>query len=78
MKLNMSSGKWKKWLFYGCLIVLPLLQFAVMYVGVNFNSLIMAFRIYDFETDHWGWVGFQNFKDIFTISEDFLRCRRGF
>lgn len=65
MKFNFSKVKWRKWLFYGALIILPLLQFAIMYVYVNFNSLIMAFRSYDVETNRWSWIWFENFKDIF-------------
>lgn len=78
MKVDFSKGKWKKWLFYGCLIFLPLLQFAVMYVYVNFNSLIMAFRDYSIETNRWGWVGFENFKDLFYDIGRLPTLRTGF
>ena len=41
----------KKLLFYIVLMAFPLAQFAVFYVGVNFQSLLMAFQQYDsFET----------------------------
>lgn len=53
-----------KWLFYGCLIILPLIQFCIMYVGVNINSLFMAFKSYDSEAG-WQWIGFGNFKSVF-------------
>lgn len=53
------------WLFYGALISLPLLQFCIMYLYVNFNSLVMAFKTYDLDTNSWSWVGFANFKSLF-------------
>ena len=55
----------KSWLFYASLITLPLIQFCVMYLYVNFNSLVMAFRSYDMDTNSWSWVGFANFKSLF-------------
>lgn len=56
---------WKGELFYWCLIALPLLQFLIMYVYVNFNSITMAFQTYDGITDKWSWVGFQQFEFVF-------------
>lgn len=53
-----------QWVFYACLIALPLLQFVVLYVVVNFNSLTMAFKSYNMDTG-WSWVGFENFKTLF-------------
>lgn len=35
-------------LFYSLLLVFPLAQFAIFYVGVNFNSLFLAFKSIDF------------------------------
>ena len=60
-----KAADWKKWLFYGCLIVLPLAQFLLMYVYVNFNSFVMAFSNYDDNTQRWVWAGFTHFKDLF-------------
>lgn len=62
--IKIRKNKTRKWIFYGCLIALPLLQFIVMYIIVNFNSLTMAFRSYDLETG-WSWVGFENFTYVF-------------
>ncbi len=59
----------KKLIFCCCLLVLPLLQFAIFYVGVNINSIVLAFREYDADAAHY--VGFKNFSnvlnEIFTL-----------
>ena len=36
-------------IFYGALIVLPLLQIAIFYFYVNYNSIALAFKSYTFE-----------------------------
>lgn len=42
-KLRKLSGRGGK-IFYWVMFALPLLQFAVFYVGVNFNSIMLAFK----------------------------------
>lgn len=46
--LNIRQPKKKKQIkeiiFYSALLAWPLLQFAVMYIGVNFNSFVLAFQ----------------------------------
>lgn len=71
MKLNLpkrkiKSGKMKRNLFFTCLIILPLIQFALMYVGVNLNSFIMSFRKFDPIANEWSWNGLNNFKAIWS------------
>lgn len=56
----------KKWAFYGCIIALPLAQFLIMYVYVNINSFLLAFRQYDPNTKTWTSLNFENFKMLFT------------
>lgn len=44
-------GAKKKLLFYCAFMAWPVLQFAVFYIGVNFNSLLLSFKdidVYDF------------------------------
>ena len=50
-------------IFYCCLIALPLLQIAIFYFYVNFNSILMSFQTYDALTD----------KFTFDLSENFTR-----
>ncbi len=55
-----------------CLLILliPMVQFAVFYIGVNFNSFVMAFQRYEenAETNLGRYVfnGFENFGKMFT------------
>lgn len=64
----------RKFLFYVGFIALPVVQFAVFYVGVNFNSILLAFRDYTY-ADGYGWAGFDNFKRLFTeeLQRDLIR-----
>ncbi|MDD6199778.1 MAG: sugar ABC transporter permease [Firmicutes bacterium] len=52
-------------IFYCCLIAIPLLQYAIMYVAVNLNSIVLAFKSYGVNQDGTAtvqWVGLVNFK----------------
>ena len=52
-------------IFYSVLIFLPLVQIAIFYFGVNFQSILMAFQRYDAFTDTFTW-------DIRTNIDRFL------
>lgn len=52
----------KKLLFCLCVIALPVLQFLLCYVYVNFNSFILAFTKYDKIANTTSFVGFDNFE----------------
>ena len=52
-------------IFYCAFLSLPVLQFCIFYIGVNFNSLLLAFKSYEYETGAYQWVGFMNFKEVF-------------
>lgn len=56
-------------LFYGLMIFLPLLQFFIFYIVVNFNSILLAFQNY---STYGGketvtWVGLDNFAEIWKV-----------
>lgn len=56
-------GKRRSLIFYSIMIAWPVLQFCVFYIGVNFNSILLSFKVYDdFDTTHkaWKW-GIENF-----------------
>ena len=55
----------KKLLFYIGLLVLPLLQFSIFYVYVNFNSIMLSFKQYDVTEFTYHFVGFGNFETVF-------------
>ena len=66
----MRAARRKKLAFYWIVLALPVLQFCVFYIGVNVNSLFMAFQEYDFESGRFAWEGFSSmrlaFTDLFT------------
>ena len=70
--------------FYCCLIALPLLQFVIMYVMVNINSILLAFKKYDVKLDGTAtieWVGLANFKRFareFFQTEMLVRLKNSF
>lgn len=54
----------RKMLFYAALMALPCLQFIIFWVCVNANSILLAFRTYDYDKGFL-WAGFDNFAKIF-------------
>lgn len=52
-------------IFYWSMLALPLLQFAIFYIVVNFNSILMAFQEYNTFTFENTW-NFNNFSYWFT------------
>lgn len=62
-------------IFYWSMFSLPLLQFVIFYIGVNFNSILMAFQDIHLERDYANnsvkyvteFVGFETFKRFITV-----------
>lgn len=79
--VNIMGDKRAK-IFYACVIALPILNFLIMWLGVNFNSFLLAFQKYDFakslEADDtvYVWNGWNNIKRVwndFTYDGGILR-----
>lgn len=73
-KSHLSRNK-KRLIFYILILVLPLLQFAVFYIYVNFNSIVMAFSTYEDGGNGYiqtfGWSQFtQNMSTVFNMFKD--------
>lgn len=52
-------------LFYWALILIPLLEFCVFYIGVNFNAVLLAFKRYTMKDGVWSYtLGFSNFERV--------------
>ena len=47
------------------ILAIPVICFAIFYVAVNFNSIIMAFQSYDEATSKFYFSGLVNFKEFF-------------
>ena len=60
--------KWKDELFYYLILLFPIAQFAVFYLGVNINSLMLAFQTVDGEgVRTWSFLTMQNsFREMFS------------
>lgn len=60
----------KDMIFVACWAILPLVQYFIFYICVNFNSVIMAFQEYDRDlinqTGKYVFTGFGNFKQLFN------------
>lgn len=67
--VKIGSKRAKDLIFFICLVALPLLQFFIFYVCVNFNSILLAFKEYDTDGNY-TFVFFKNFSNLF---DDFKR-----
>ena len=56
----------KQLIFYICIVALPIIQFCIFYIGVNFNSILLAFKSFDVDTNKYVFVGFSYFKQIYN------------
>ena len=53
----------KRKIFYACMVVIPLLQFFVFYICVNFNSILLAIKSYSVSEGE-SFAGLSNFKEV--------------
>lgn len=61
-------------IFYCLLLLWPIAQFCVFYIGVNAQSIMLSFMKYDIKTYTYSWAGFDNFIELFNnfrINPDF-------
>ena len=73
MVKKMTKSRWKDLLFYTIILAWPITQFCVFYVGVNINSVLMAFQSTDAATNTTKFVWFENFERLFdNIQNDVL------
>lgn len=59
---SVKDGKRKSLIFYCLMMGFPLLQFSIMYIGVNFQSILLAFKEYNLDMS-FKW-SFGNFSDV--------------
>lgn len=62
-------------IFYIAMLIWPMLQFAVFYIGVNLNSFSLAFRRFDQSTSTFKWVGLDNFKRVWMELTQYTTLR---
>ena len=71
-KNRLQTRRKNEAIFYYLILFLPLLQFAIFYIGVNLNSILLAFKKYtlDPETNlatKVQYAGFDNFRQIIML-----------
>ena len=61
-----QKKRMKDLIFCLCVIAVPAIQFAIFYIGVNFNSIIMAFQKVEIVDNRYVYkmAGLDNFKDM--------------
>lgn len=64
LKQVLTRKRTKDLIFYSILLAFPVLQFCIFYIGVNVNSLFLAFKKYDGNGVYF-FDGFSNFKLLF-------------
>lgn len=68
---SMRKAKRNERIFITCMLIIPLTMFCVFYIGVNFNSILLAFKQYNTTTGGYEWAGFSQFKLFFdTIANE--------
>lgn len=63
---RISPSKWREYVFYALMLAWPILQFCVFYVGVNFNSFLLAFQKKDVLSNNTVFT-FENIKNALTL-----------
>ncbi len=61
---TLKSKNREQLLFYYLVLLLPIVQFIIFYVVINFRSILLAFQDYDIEIGY-SFIGFINFKTVF-------------
>ena len=70
----MKSKKKRDLMFYCLMMTIPLAQFCIMYIGVNINSILLAFKEYDINMNFTWTTG--NFVEVIKnfMEDDYLQA----
>ena len=63
-KSSQKIGKRNKLIFYIAVMALPVLQFFIFWFCVNINSILLAFKTWNFEMERFEWYAFNNFVEV--------------
>lgn len=77
LKRYFEKRRRKDAVFYAMLLFLPVLQFCIFYIGVNLNSILLAFKNYG-EDGKYHWAGLDNFISLFHNFRDLTVFKVGF
>ena len=70
-KQKSLKSKTKDAIFFYALVILPVVQFIIFYIVVNFNSILMSFQRYDSLSASFVFLNenvFKNFKGVFKLT----------
>lgn len=75
---GMGTMKRNKLIFYIVCAALPILQFCIFYIGVNFNSIALSFKKYVSDGNgnyYYVFAEFENYKNLFRMfaEQEYLR-----
>lgn len=70
---RVMSGRKKDLIFYVLMMLFPIAQFSIMYIGVNFNSFLLSFKNLDIDGNY-TWT-FSNISDAFNLLRTSLLLR---
>lgn len=62
---TIQTEKRKDAIFLFCILFLPVLQFCIFYIGVNFNSFLLSIQEFDSIKGEYYISGFSNFSKVF-------------
>lgn len=62
--IGFSKRRTRHLIFYIVLLIWPALHFAVFTVGMNINSVVLAFSRFDVDINGYVWSGFENFEQV--------------
>ena len=76
-KTGLGQRNRNRMIFYIIGVSLPVLQFCIFYIGVNFNSILLSFQDFDLSTGKYSYVGLENFRWIvneFKASDNLINA----
>lgn len=72
-KFRIQNKRKQDLIFYVIMLAYPVLQFCVFYIGVNFNSILMAFQFFSHSQGSVDYYGFYTGVDFFKNFVDFFQ-----
>ena len=73
-KAGLRQRDVKNWIFIAVMAAIPMVQFAIFYIYVNFNTVLMSFQSYEINKatglGKYVWNNFANFKEVWRNVAD--------
>ncbi len=69
-RVSAQIGKRNKLIFYTLMMALPIIQFIIFWIFVNINSILLAFRTWDFDRGDYVWNGLKTFGNVVNLFKE--------